>query len=246
MGVASKMVESCMAELGYTRRRRMGVWGLYESCCLGLFVIGDGADKRMLGLGVVWALGFRSWVTVSVLRGKGRALAQLCSTVHIMCFRDGQVYSRVYTFFLWSVSPACSLHCPGTRHRPVSVGPSTAVRSLLLRLAVTAQARQQPNLPQLIYRLLRSFLSVTSAGDASLTNVQLSSAVVSFSSCCDTPRSASTSISAPAELLSTLPVSISRDDILSHGEPEPQEVGAPGSGIAPRAVYRRGRRCAKG
>jgi hypothetical protein len=105
MGVASKMVESCMAELGYTRRRRMGVWGLYESCCLGLFVIGDGADKRMLGLGVVWALGFRSWVTVSVLRGKGRALAQLCSTVRIMCFRDGQVYSRVYTFFCGACLP---------------------------------------------------------------------------------------------------------------------------------------------
>jgi hypothetical protein len=82
-----------------------GVWGLYEACSLGLCVIGDGADKRMLGLGVVWALGFRSWVTVSVLRGKGRALAQLCSTVHIMCFRDGQVYSRVYTFFCGACLP---------------------------------------------------------------------------------------------------------------------------------------------
>lgn len=183
--------------------------------------------------------GSPSWSRCWVVKEAGRWLSSAvqCSAYNNVFQRRPGLFSSLH-FFLWSVSPACSLHCPGTRHRPVSVGPSTAVRSLLLRLAVTAQARQQPNLPQLIYRPLRSFLSVTSAGDTSLTNVQLFSAVVSLSSCCDTPRPASASVPAPAELLPTLPASIFRGDIFSHGEPEPQEMGAPGSGIAPRAVYR--------
>jgi hypothetical protein len=89
-----------------------GVWGLYEACSLGLCVIGDGADKRMLGLGVVWALGFRSWVARHRLAGGGKgceALAQLCSAAHItsisMRFRYGQIYPRVYTFFCGACLP---------------------------------------------------------------------------------------------------------------------------------------------
>ena len=129
MGVASKMAESCMSSWVAQCADEWEVWGFKKRP----FVIGDGAEKRMLGLGVVWALGFRSWVTVSLLGGKGCwALAQLCSATHIVlsCVSDTGRFILESTLF--SVERVSRLFVALSRHASqASVGWSQHCREVI-------------------------------------------------------------------------------------------------------------------